>query len=55
MTPATMRAMPSKGTTRRSIRVTDDEWNAALQAAERRGENLSEEIRKFLRRYAKRA
>ena len=37
----------------RAIRVSDQTWDAALEAAEVRGEVLSEEIRKFLERYAK--
>lgn len=39
----------------RSVKVEDELWTAALEAAERRGEILSEEIRKFLARYAKRS
>lgn len=38
----------------RSIRVREDVWRAAMEAADRRGEVLSEEIVKFLQRYAKR-
>lgn len=37
----------------RTIRVSDATWDAALEAADQRGEILSEEIRKFLERYAK--
>lgn len=37
----------------RAIRVPDATWDAALETAELRGEILSEEIRKFLERYAK--
>jgi hypothetical protein len=44
----------SAGTTRRSVRIDDATWNAALAKASERGESLPEEIRKFLRRYAKR-
>jgi len=29
-----------------------DEWDAAQAAAKARGENFSEELRKFVRRYA---
>jgi len=36
----------------RAVRVEDELWEAAQAAAERRGEVLSEEIRKFLQRYA---
>ena len=38
----------------RSVKVEDDLWAAALAKADERGEVLSEEIRKFLTRYAKR-
>jgi hypothetical protein len=38
----------------RNIRTTERQWSAAQAAAEKRGENLSEEVRKFLERYAKR-
>ena len=37
----------------RSLRVSDKAWEAALEAAERKGEVLSEEIRKFIERYGK--
>ena len=37
----------------RHVRVSDKDWAAAQRAADERGENLSEEIRKFLVRYAK--
>lgn len=39
----------------RSIRVEDDLWLAALRKADEHGEVLSEEIRKFLKRYLRRA
>lgn len=57
MTPGTVRTVApnAPGTPRRTIRVPDDEWAAALAKAEERGESLPEEIRKFLRRYAKKA
>lgn len=54
MTPATLARMPSKGTTRRSLRVSDDLWNAATAKAAERGEPLSDVIRKALERYVKR-
>jgi hypothetical protein len=38
----------------RTIRVPDDEWLAAQQKAEERGESLSEAVRRFLKRYASR-
>lgn len=37
----------------RSIRVPDDEWEAAKARAEARGENLTDVCRRALRRYAK--
>lgn len=37
----------------RSVRVEDKLWEAAQAAADARDEVLSEEIRKFLERYAK--
>lgn len=36
----------------RTLRVDDKTWGTALEAAERRGETLSEEIRKMLVKYA---
>lgn len=36
----------------RGIRIPDKVWEAAMQASIERDENLSEEIRKFLERYA---
>jgi len=41
-------------TPRRTIRVPDRIWIAAQAKAAERGEVLSEEIRKFLERYARR-
>jgi hypothetical protein len=43
--------MPSKGTTRRTVRVDDELWESALDEAEQRGEMLAEAIRRFLRAY----
>ena len=37
----------------RALRVSDALWQAAQDAADARGEILSEELRKFLERYAK--
>lgn len=37
----------------RTIRTSDALWSAAQSAADSRNEILSEEIRKFLERYAK--
>ena len=45
--------MSSRGTTHRTIRVDDDLWNAAKEAAAERGDNLSEVIREALRQYVK--
>ena len=39
----------------RSVKVEDDLWTAALAKADERGEILSEEIRRFLTRYVRRA
>jgi len=39
----------------RAVKVSDETWSAAMRKADERGEVLSEEIRKFLERYAKRA
>jgi hypothetical protein len=36
-----------------SFRISDEEWKAGQEAAARRGENFSEELRKMVRRYAK--
>lgn len=41
-------------TPQRTVRIPDDTWEAAKAKAEERGENLSEVIRKYLERYAKR-
>jgi hypothetical protein len=37
----------------RAVRVEDDLWEDCLAKAAERGEILSEEIRKFLERYAR--
>jgi hypothetical protein len=39
----------------RAVRVDDETWRAANEAAVRRGEFLHDEIRAFLKRYAKTA
>ena len=39
----------------RHVRVSDKDWAAAQQAADECDENLSEEIRKFIVRYGKKA
>jgi antitoxin component of RelBE/YafQ-DinJ toxin-antitoxin module len=46
--------MPNKPkTTLRNVRVDDELWAAALETAAARGENVSEAIRRFLKRYVK--
>lgn len=42
------------GTPRRSIRVTDALWEAALSKAETKGESVSDVIRRALERYVRR-
>lgn len=44
----------SAGTTRRSVRVSDDLWTAATEKATERGESVSDVIRRALERYVKR-
>lgn len=51
MTPDTIGPM-SKGTKRRTIRIEDELWEAALATAEKRDESLPAEIRRFLEQYA---
>ncbi|MFK5691272.1 YlcI/YnfO family protein [Ornithinimicrobium sp. LYQ92] len=41
-------------TPQRTIRIPDDVWTAAKEAAAERGENLSDVIRKALVRYVRR-
>lgn len=43
---------PRKPMKVRGIRIPEATWQAAMRASEERGENLSEQIRKFLERYA---
>ena len=38
----------------RTIRIPDDEWQAAKAAAERRGETVTDVVRAALRRYVMR-
>lgn len=55
MTDGKMRDVPNQPKTPlHSFRISDEEWKAAQAAAARRGENFSEELRKMVRRYAKR-
>lgn len=44
---------PRPGEPPRSIRISDKLWDAAMNVAKLRGDNLSAEIRKFLERYVK--
>lgn len=54
MTPATVQRVPNKPKTpMHSFRISDEDWEAAKAKAAERGENWSEELRKFARRYAK--
>lgn len=41
-------------TPKRSIRIPDALWHAAMEKAKQRDEVLAEEIRKFLERYVRR-
>lgn len=55
MTPATVARVPNTpGTPRRTIRIPDDLWDAAVAKAEERGESVSDVIRKALERYVRR-
>jgi antitoxin component of RelBE/YafQ-DinJ toxin-antitoxin module len=55
MTPATLTRVPNQPKTpQRTVRVPDDVWVKAKAAAEKRGETLSDVIRRALERYAKR-
>lgn len=45
---------PTKGTPVHTVRVPNDEWQAARSIADRRGETLSDVIRTALRRYVQR-
>lgn len=55
MTPGILRHVPNAPKTpQRTIRIPDKTWEAAKAAAEQRGDNLSEVIRKSLERYVKR-
>ena len=45
--------MKATHTPPRSIRVSDEVWEAAKKEAERRGETVTEAIVRFLRRYGK--
>lgn len=43
---------PNKKPMKNRVIRAGDEWDAAMEKAAERGENLSEEIRKFLIRYS---
>lgn len=43
----------SKGTTRRSIRIEDELWQAAQEQAQAEGRNVSDIIREALEQYVK--
>ena len=43
----------SKGTTRRSVRVPGETWDAALAIATERGDKLSDIMREALEQYIK--
>lgn len=49
---ASIAPMTGKGTTRRSIRVDDETWEAAQSVSKERDENLSEVVRARLIEYA---
>jgi len=52
MTPGTVAGVPNaRGTPRRTIRIPDDLWDAATAKAEKRGESVSDVIRRGLERY----
>ena len=46
---------PAKGTARRTIRVSDELWEAAQAVAEERGESVSDVIRSALEEYVRQA
>lgn len=47
--------VPNKPKTKtRGFRIPDDEYEAAQETAERRGETLTDEVRRALRAYVKR-
>lgn len=52
MRVASVGSMSSKGTARRTVRVSDEVWDAAMAVAEARGETLSDVIRDALIAYA---
>lgn len=45
--------MPGRGTPKRTVRVSEELWRAALAKADARGEDLTSVIRRALERYVK--
>lgn len=43
--------MPGKGTPRRTIRVSDEQWKAAQKKAEKEGRDVSDVLRECLDKY----
>jgi hypothetical protein len=43
--------MPGKGTTRRSVRVSDDRWKAAKEKAEAEGRSVSDVLNDCLDKF----
>lgn len=54
MTPTLGRVPNQPKTPLHSFRIPDDDWKAGQEAAKRRGENFSEELRKMVKRYTSR-
>ena len=48
------RRQPVASTPVRTLRIPDDEWQAAQAAALARGETVTDAVRRYLRGYAKR-
>jgi len=44
---------PSKGTDRRTIRVSEEKWKKAQEKAEERGESVSDAVRRCLDEYTR--
>ncbi|SNS63711.1 hypothetical protein SAMN05443665_10075 [Actinomadura meyerae] len=45
--------MPGKGTPRRTIRVSDEQWRKAKEKAEKEGRDVSDVVRDCLDEYTK--
>lgn len=55
MTPDIVARVPNQEKTpRRTIRINDDVWNAAAEKAERKGETVSDVVRRALINYIRR-